>query len=107
MYITPEQLAGSWLHSHEEDTATERVYRRSDFDFPPSRGRDGYEFLPGQDAKYIGIAARDGAVQTTVNWRLRTGEQPEIMLTLPNGQQRVLQIVSVDQDRLIIKKPLD
>ena len=37
--VDPERLIGSWVHSHEEDTATEQVFRRADYAFPPSRGR--------------------------------------------------------------------
>ncbi len=102
-----DQVIGTWLHSHEEDSATERVYRRSGFDFPPSRGRDGYEFRPDRSATYIGIAARDGAAPNACKWRVRTGARPEIVLTFPNGQQRVLQVTSVDQERLLIKKSQD
>ena len=32
-----------WIHSHEEDTEDKKVYRPSTFEFPPSRGRDGFE----------------------------------------------------------------
>ena len=32
-----------WIHSHEEDTEDKKVYRPSTFEFPQSRGRDGFE----------------------------------------------------------------
>ena len=32
-----------WIHSYEEDTEDKKVYRPSTFEFPPSRGRDGFE----------------------------------------------------------------
>ena len=34
--ISREELLGSWVHSHEEDTADTVVYRRADFDFVTS-----------------------------------------------------------------------
>lgn len=105
MSTTPDQLVGTWLHSHEEDTASERVYRRSGFAFPPSRGRNGYDFRSDRSATYIGIAARDGSTETECKWQLRAGAQPEIVLTLPGGQPRVLQVVSIEPDRLRIRKP--
>ena len=32
-----------WIHSHEEDTEDKKVYRPSTFEFPQSRGRDGFD----------------------------------------------------------------
>ena len=105
MSTKTDQLVGTWLHSHEEDTPTERVYRRSDFDFAPSRGRDGYEFRADRTGEYIGIAPQDGATRTTQKWRLRAGSQPGIVLTFPDGQQRVLSLVSLEEDRLVLRQP--
>jgi hypothetical protein len=41
--IDREALVGRWLHSYEEDSADALVFRPGDFDFPPARGRDGFE----------------------------------------------------------------
>jgi hypothetical protein len=38
-----ECIYNNWVHSYEEDTENEKVYRLSTFEFPPSRGRDGFE----------------------------------------------------------------
>ena len=100
-----DQLVGTWRHSHEEDTANEKVFRRFDFAFPPSRGRVGYEFRSDYTCTYIGIAARDGAAKEECLWRLRGSARKEIVLTFPNGQQQVLKIVSLDRDRLVITQP--
>jgi hypothetical protein len=104
MKIEPDQLVGTWRHSHEEDTATEAVYRRGDFLFPPARGRIGYEFRTDYTCTYIGISPRDGAAREECTWRLGKGAQDQIVLSFPSGEQRVLQIVSVAKDRLVIKK---
>ena len=54
--IDPEQLQGRWVHSHEEDTEDEIVYRAesSGYDFPRSRGREALELNP--DGSYSGVA---------------------------------------------------
>jgi len=41
--IKRAQVAGRWVHSHEEDTDDEMVFRAADsgYAFPPSRGRAG------------------------------------------------------------------
>ena len=54
--IDPAQLQGRWVHSHEEDTEDEIVYRAesSGYDFPRSRGREALELNP--DGSYSGVA---------------------------------------------------
>ena len=56
--VDPALLVQSWAHSHEEDTASEMVFRPKSFKFGPSRGRrsidlgpDGvlHDASPGQD----------------------------------------------------------
>ena len=53
--IDPERLQGRWVHSHEEDTEDEIVYRAesSGYDFPRSRGREALELNP--DGSYSGV----------------------------------------------------
>jgi hypothetical protein len=47
-----ERLVGRrWVHSHEEDTDEELVYRPADHPFPPSRGRTSFELRP--DGTYV------------------------------------------------------
>ena len=55
--IDPEQLQGRWVHSHEEDTEDEIVFRAesSGYDFPRSRGREALELNP--DGSYGGDGA--------------------------------------------------
>jgi len=100
-----QRLVGTWRHSHEEDTATQSVYRPESFDFPPTRGRTGYEFRSGHSCTYVGISPRDGAAKESCTWQLRGGARPEIVLTFPGGRPKVLPLVSVDGERLVIRKP--
>jgi hypothetical protein len=43
--IERAQVEGRWVHSHEEDTDDETVFRAADsgYAFPPSRGREALE----------------------------------------------------------------
>jgi hypothetical protein len=101
---TEQRLIGTWRHSHEEDTATEEVYRRASFAFPPSRGRTGYEFRSDHSCSDVGISPRDGSAKQSCTWQLRDSNKPEIVLTFPGGRQKVLPLVSVDSDRLVVRK---
>lgn len=105
MSKTHNQLVGKWLHSHEEDTAKEMVYRRDDFDFPPSRGRNGYEFRANKTCNYIGIAPQDGSTLEGCEWKV-TGRKPKkISLSFVNGKATELDVVSIEKDRLVIRRP--
>jgi hypothetical protein len=105
--LTDEQnLVGTWLHAHEEDTGTEKVYRPAGFDFPPARGRRGYAFNPDHTGACIGIAARDGTMRTSCTWRLRnSGGGHEIEVTFDDGRHEILPLVSVDRERLVLRTP--
>ncbi len=47
----PARMLGLWLHSHEEDTGSTKVYRPAGYAFPRSRGRTAMELRP--DGTYI------------------------------------------------------
>ena len=99
-----QSLAGTWMHSHEEDANDEVVYRKSSFDFPPSRGRMGFDLRPDHSSTWIGIAARDGASKEATQWEVRGGSEPALILSFADGRQRVLPIVNVNEERLIVRK---
>ena len=47
-----------WTHSREEDSEGIKVYRPNEYNFPPSRGREGFELgvaLPsGKEIQVLG-----------------------------------------------------
>jgi hypothetical protein len=99
--IDPEQVAGRWVHSHEEDTADELVFRSKDsgYEFPRSRGREALDLHP--DGSYGGVvpgptdkpeASREG------EWAVRDGNR----LVLPD---RVLEITLVGDGVLRVRRP--
>ena len=96
-------LTRRWLHSHEEDTAEETVYRPADYPFPPSRGRMGFELRPDGTLVRIGIAARDGVTAQPGHWSVSEGDSPELALR-SGGSEEVLRVKAVDADRLTIRK---
>jgi hypothetical protein len=46
-----DAVVGHWVHSHEEDTDAEEVYRPATYPFPPSRGRTSFELR--SDGSYV------------------------------------------------------
>jgi hypothetical protein len=89
----PPELFQHWMHSHEEDSGDVQVYRPADYDFPPARGRRGFDLRPDGELRLYGPSPSDRPEATTGTWspldagRVRLGD-------------RELEIVSVSPDRL-------
>jgi hypothetical protein len=108
--IPPEQppdqhtLLRRWLHSFEEDTVDIRVYRPSDFHFPPARGRDGFEFKKSGEFIQIDIGPADGIQETRGRWEARGGGKINVTFDDPELESYTLDIVSCVDDILWIRK---
>ena len=101
--ISPAILNQRWLHSHEEDTENEMVFRPSTHSFPPSRGRTGFELRPDGSAAVLGIAPTDAPQEHQGTWTLDATKQ--LLVNVPALQQtRSMTIVSSSPDRLVVKK---
>jgi len=97
------QIPGRWLHSHEEDTATEMVFRPDSFSFPLSRGRVGFELRPDGTCVQIGIGPADGPVTSEGHWRIE-GDDLKIEGGADPSRHRVYSIVSFDGRRLVVSR---
>ncbi len=99
--IDPGQLQGRWVHSHEEDTDDEIVYRSasSGYNFPRSRGREALELHP--DGSYGGVVPGPTDKPEAVaggTWKVEDGNK----LVLPD---RTLEVVAAEGDVLRVKRP--
>src|SRR5260221_11418512 len=66
-------LCKRWLHSREEDTAEQMVFRPASFNFPPARGRDGFELRSDQSMIEIRIGPTDRVEEITGTWKIEGG----------------------------------
>ncbi len=98
-----EALYGQWVHSSEEDTPEELVFRPPDYKFPPSRGRAAFEL--GSDNTYVGagIGRNDVSAVSQGRWKLDKDDGLKIRVEHDDGQE-VLDITSAQKDRLTIRK---
>jgi hypothetical protein len=101
--IVPDLLHRRWIHSHEEDTATEIVYRPATFNFPRSRGRKGFELKPDGTLADVGIGPTDRPSETTGTWRIEH-DKIACYRAAESTPFRVMQIASVDEDHLVVTK---
>jgi hypothetical protein len=95
-------LQGRWVHSHEEDSDDEMVFRPADRPLPPSRGRTSLEFRP--DGTYVESAPGpvDVPESSTGSWSL-DGERL-VLEAEGHGPSRELEITGAEADRLTIRK---
>jgi len=95
-------LRGGWLHAHEEDGPGQMVFRPSTQQLPPARGRDGYEFHPDGKLSAIGSGPTDRSTTAEGGWSL--DPHGRITIRMPGQPDQVLEVISVDKDRLVVKK---
>jgi hypothetical protein len=98
--VDPALIAGSWVHSHEEDDKGVQVFRPAGYDFPPSRGREGFTLrpdgtavagLPGPDDR--GISTGHGT------WQL----QGDVLHVRCPGWTATYQVAAASSQRLDLR----
>jgi hypothetical protein len=102
--IDPQLLCKRWLHSSEEDTADQLVFRPTSFNFPPARGRTGFELRPDRSLIEIGIGPTDRVEEIPGKWQIQGGDQLLFYSRSSPNPTSTMQIISADADRLVIKK---
>jgi len=101
--VPPEILNRRWLHSHEEDTADEMVFRPATYPFPPSRGRAGFELHPDGSAAVLGPAPTDAPRERPGTWKIDDAKR--LSVHVPDLQQtQSMTVLSTGTDRLIVRR---
>lgn len=91
-----------WIHSHEEDTEDKKVYRPSTFEFPQSRGRDGFEIREnGEFILYI-MRSTDRPEKIFGNFSLAANNLNVKLTSIQKSYS--ITILSCDENLLIIQK---
>ena len=93
-------LLGRWMHSHEEDTPSIAIYRPREYEFPPARGRTGFDFKVSGKAVYYGIAGSDGVNEHSGRWTTQGNDEIKIMFDDERIQPIVLHVLTCDADKL-------
>ena len=95
-------VRGRWVHSHEEDTDDEMVFRPADRPFPPARGRSAFEFHPDGTYAETSPGPVDVPETSTGSWSL---EGDQLVLTSEgDAPDQTLEITGAEADRLTIRK---
>ena len=99
--IFGSELFAHWVHSHEEDGADHRVFRRADYAFPPSRGREGFEIKSDGSFIHHQIGPVDAPVVVEGKWSMQ-GDNT-LRISPQTGETWTLQLIEVNKDLLKVK----
>ena len=102
MTIDRSALERAWLHSHEDDTADETVYRPADYAFPPSRGRQGFELRSDGSCLETAIGPTDRPQEATGTWELT--DDDTLVLSRPGEPDQRWRVRDVTEDRLVVER---
>ena len=84
-----------WVHSYEDEDGTGKVYRISSYDFPPSRGRHGFQLQKEGECIEFAIARGDGIEKRMANWVFESSDIIKITFkdaTIPSVKYRILSV---------------
>ncbi len=99
----PSAIFKQWIHSREEDTEKVKVYRPSDYQFPPSRGRDGFEIKKNGEFIRYGIGPTDRPQKITGTWKAEGENQIRVSFEAQRQESYTMQVVSCDERLLKVR----
>ena len=102
--IASEALRQHWVHSHEEDTGTEMVFRPASHPLPPARGRRSFELRAGGLLVEGRPGPTDRPEAAEGTWTLSPDGTLAFYRTGNAAPHRTLEIVSATRDRLVVRK---
>ena len=96
-------LQGRWVHSHEEDSDDEMVFRPADHPFPRSRGRTELDLRA--DGSYVETSPGPTDVPEAHNgsWSLREDGVLELSGDV-HALAPELRVAEVSGDRLVVRR---
>ena len=92
-----------WIHSHEEDSEEIKVYRPNEYNFPPARGREGFELKENGEFIRYGIGATDKSETVVGTWKAVDENKIQVSFDNQSYQSFTIDIVSSDEDVLKIR----
>src|SRR5437016_4227940 len=101
--IDPKTLEQEWVHSHEEDSPGQMVFRPKSYSFPPSRGRKSFRLSSDGSLGTSGIGPDDRSIKGQGRWRIDASDKLTLQPATGGAAKSVMQILHVDPDKLVVK----
>ncbi len=102
--VDPALLEQHWTHSHEEDTATEMVFRPASTKLPSSRGRRSFTLAASGELHATTPGADDRPSARTGRWLFAQPDQLELAASGPGGPTEQLKVLLLEPGKLVVAK---
>ena len=102
--VPADLLDQRWVHSHEEDTKTEMIFRPASYRFPRARGRRSFRLQADGGLVEGGPSPTDRPEESAGTWRLTKDGALAFYRGSESAPHRVLRIVSISKDRLVVRR---
>lgn len=99
----PTTVFQHWIHSWEEDMEDIQVYRPSSYQFPPSRGRDGFELKANGEFILSGPGPTDRPQSITGTWILQSNHQIRVQVPVWGDHGRLMELVFCNDEVLRVR----
>lgn len=99
----PPAIFQRWLHSREEDTEAIQVYHPAHYPFPPSRGRNGFEFRSNGEFILYGPGPTDRPQERVGRWTARSENQISIDVSVWGEAGRIMEVISCNEETLKVR----
>jgi hypothetical protein len=97
-----DALQKHWIHSHEEDSGNEMVFRPASHPLPPSRGRTAFELRPDGTYQERSPGPVDVPEESTGRWSL---EGDRLVLRPEDDRaEQAWEVKAVGADRLALRR---
>jgi hypothetical protein len=100
----PECIFKYWIHSREEDTGGALVYRPANYNFPPSRGREGFEIKKSGEFIQHAIGRDDRSKKVIGHFKVVESNRLYISFDEVQLKAFTLQILICDDNVLRIER---
>ncbi len=97
-----DDLCQCWKFSYEESDDDTKVYRSCDYNFPPSRGREGMTFAIDKTFVYSAIAPIDGFTKLKGNWTMEN-DILTMNYTTPTTKRSKFVVLSLSKEMIKLK----
>jgi hypothetical protein len=92
------------VHSREEDTNDALVYRPSDFNFPPSRGRESFEVKINGEFVHYAIGQDDRSKPIIGHYNVEDPNRLHVLFAEEQLRPFTLKILTCNNDVLRVRR---
>lgn len=95
-----DMITKNWVHSFEEDTANDLVYRPDEYELPKARGRDGISLMQNGVLERTHIGSNDVPDNTPGTWWF----EDNYLVLKYDGQRNTFFVKELTVDKLVLNE---